>query len=81
MKPALLLLTLLSGCSHATFPAAVQPRALVWGTSQPNCLLVCIANLTVTDAESGSATSTVTSSETVSPSAAIGIGGGAKAKD
>ena len=72
---------LLAGCAHATYPAAVQPRALVWGISAPACVLVCISHLTVTDAESGGATSTVTSTETISPSGSIGIGGGASSKD
>ena len=72
---------LLAGCAHATYPAAVQPRALAWGTSQPNCWMICIAHTTITDAESGGATSTVTSTETISPSGSIGIGGGASSKD
>jgi hypothetical protein len=43
--------------------------------------MVCIAHTTITDAESGGATSTVTSTETIAPSTAIGIGGGASTKD
>jgi len=78
---AVILALLLSGCAHVAYPAAVQPRALAWGTSQPNCFMVCIAHTTITDAESGGATSTVTSTETIAPSTAIGIGGGASTKD
>jgi hypothetical protein len=43
--------------------------------------MICIAHLTVTDAESGGATSTVTSAETISPSGSIGIGGGASSRE
>ena len=81
MRAATVLALLLAGCGHVTYPTSPQPRALAWGTSQPNCWMICIAHTTVTDAESGGATSTVNSTETVSPSSAIGIGGGAKAKD
>jgi nitrite reductase/ring-hydroxylating ferredoxin subunit len=50
---------LTAGCSHATFPETVHPRALAWGIGQPNCLVVCVAHVTVTDTESGEATTSV----------------------
>ena len=62
---------LLAGCGHVTYPAATQPRALAWGTSQPNCWMICIAHTTVTDAESGGARTTVNSTETLSPTVSV----------
>ncbi len=58
---------LTAGCSHASFPASEQPRALVWGIAQPNCVAACIAHVTVTDAEKGQASTAVTVTDTMSP--------------
>ena len=77
MMKYIMLAALLSGCAHVAYPAAAQPRALAWGSSIPSCIFICIANTTITDAESGGATSTVNSTETIAPSGSIGIGGGA----
>ena len=59
------------GCAHVAYPNASQPRALAWGSSVPSCLMICIAHTTVTDAESGGATSTVNSTETMSPTVSV----------
>ena len=74
IRVAALVAVLLAGCT--TYPAVVQPRALAWGLAQPSCLFVCIGHMTITDAESGAATTTVTSSETISPSGSVSVGGG-----
>ena len=67
---------LLAGCAQVSYPNASQPRALAWGSSIPSCIFICVAHTTVTDAESGGATSTVNSTETFSPNDALSVGGG-----
>ena len=71
MKILLLALSLsLVGC--ASYPATSQPRALGIGGMQPTCLLLCIQNVTFTDAEAGS---NQTSSNSNSQSESVAVGG------
>ena len=59
------LIMLLAGCS--TYPAVSQPRALGIGGLQPSCVILCIQNVSFSDAEGqGNATgSTSTQSATL----------------
>jgi type II secretory pathway pseudopilin PulG len=81
MTRALILAALLlGGCAQPIDPPNNLPRAVVWGTGQPACLMLCEISIVANDNESdfiqarGSTTSTkspttsVKQSQTYSPS-------------
>jgi len=81
MKRAAVLIALaLAGCAAPVNPPDALPRAVVWGTGQPACLMLCEISIVANDNESdfvqsrGAVTSTkapttsVKQSQTYSPS-------------
>lgn len=67
-------LILLSGCGadYSKMPAATQPRALLWGASNPQCVAFCEIGVSVSQGEKNSGTNTqsggaITQGQTYSP--------------
>jgi hypothetical protein len=54
MLRATILMALLLGCGHVDYskmPTAQQPRALLWGASNPECVAFCEVGVSVSQGE------------------------------